>query len=404
MALSTDQSDILTLWYLVNASLSSYHKLLKTYGSPALAVRAGTTAWQTLGMHNNHISRLEDNHILQTFLHDVATAISNNVYQVVFLGDKDYPSALAQLYDPPPVLFYRGNIQRLNQTQIAIVGSRKPSDYAQKMTFDIAQYLVQCGYVITSGLAQGIDTYAHQGALAQSTPSTQGYTVGVMGTGIDICYPKNNESLFDTILQQGGCLVSELLPKTPASKHTFPRRNRLIAGLSVATIVTEAAIQSGSLITARLAAEQGKQVFALPNRIDNAGAEGCHHLIREGATLIYHPLQVIDDVKNQALTLPTHFSKADSLFGQSDDFYNNPPPSPKHVSTHQTKPQHTQSTPLIALPEHLQALFEKLSDTPQDIDTLIDKTGITTADLLVQLTELEILGLITQIGGRYAKI
>ena len=297
--LSAEQRAVLALWTEVNASLSAYHKLISNFGTAGLAWNAKVEAWRQLGIHSTHLKRHEQPEQTLTTIDKIQQALLDGKYGLLFADQPDYPAQLLEIYDPPPLLFYRGDKARLQQAQIAIVGSRKPTAHAQKITFDMAQYLAQAGYIITSGLALGVDKRAHLGALAQSDAEYQGRTVGVMGTGIDVNYPNHHDELFSQIIDQGGCIVSELLPHTQPHKHTFPRRNRLVAGLSLATIVTEATIQSGSLITARLTSEQGKQVFAIPSHIDNSNAEGCHHLIREGATLIYHPQHVLEDINNQ---------------------------------------------------------------------------------------------------------
>ncbi|MDO5651835.1 MAG: DNA-processing protein DprA [Moraxella sp.] len=392
-----NQSAVLALWFVVNASLSSYHKLVAAFGSAKEALSASADDWQALGIHQAHRQRLQDSNGLQVFLSSVAQDLKERRYQVLLATDDDYPAMLHDIYDPPPILFYQGDSKRLNEPQIAIVGSRKPTSYAEKVSFDLAQYLAQCGYVITSGLADGVDRQAHLGAMAQHDSGLLGRTVGVMGTGIDVCYPKANQGLFADIVQTGGCLVTELLPKTPASKFTFPRRNRLVAGLSLATIVTEAALQSGSLITARLTAEQGKQVFAVPSRIDNPNAEGCHHLIREGATLIYHPTQILDEIQNTHTftALPKTFSQGVSEYIEisTTNDSTNPPKIPP-------------STPVQAtqdIPKHLQVVYDCLENNPQDLDTLVVQTGLPVGELLAKLTELEIFGFAKQMGGRYGR-
>ncbi|OOS07409.1 DNA processing protein [Moraxella cuniculi DSM 21768] len=392
----TDKQAVLALWYIVNTSLISYYKLITYCNNAKDALLADTSVWQNLAIHKLHIKRWHDSADVLAFVEKIKQEVSLGSYQVCFLSDDDYPPLLKEIYDPPPVLFYRGNIKRLTDRQIAIVGSRKPSTEAEKITFDLAQYLVQAGYTITSGLAWGIDKQAHLGAMAQ-LPALSGRTVGVLGTGIDVCYPRNHNALFAQIVQDGGCLVSELLPATPASKHTFPRRNRLVAGLSKAVVVTEAALQSGSLITARLCAEQGKQVFAIPSNIYNSNAEGCHHLIREGATLIYHPDQILEDVGRQdddfLPMLPKTFSQGVSVYDGDD----------KLAKNHSSKSDVNHDTPdSVAVPEHLTKLYHVL-DKPCDLDTLVVATNQEVGSLLAGLMELEILGLIIQSGGHYVK-
>lgn len=399
--LSDEQRAILALWFELNASLSSYHKLIHNYDSAQLAWQAGVESWRQLGIHHSHLTRHEHPEKTRASIDTIQQALIEEKYGLLFADQLNYPAQLLEIYDPPPLLFYRGNSELLRWAQIAIVGSRKPTAHAQKITFDMAQYLAQAGYVITSGLAIGVDKRAHLGALAQTDVACQGRTVGVMGTGIDVNYPNHHDRLFSQIIEQGGCIISELLPHTLPHKHTFPRRNRLVAGLSLATIVTEATIKSGSLITARLTSEQGKQVFAIPSHIDNSNAEGCHHLIREGATLVYHPQQVLDDISVQ---LPSqsqqhqldHNSKAQSL---DKSVFNQSATIKKTI-----KPQEVKPAPSITVPEHLTTLFEKLDWHGQDLDALILVTELVPAQLIGQLMELELLGAVTVQGGRYLRI
>ncbi len=399
--LSDEQRAILALWFELNASLSSYHKLIHNYDSAQLAWQAGVESWRQLGIHHSHLTRHEHPEKTRASIDTIQQALIEEKYGLLFADQPNYPAQLLEIYDPPPLLFYRGNSELLRWAQIAIVGSRKPTAHAQKITFDMAQYLAQAGYVITSGLAIGVDKRAHLGALAQTDVTCQGHTVGVMGTGIDVNYPNHHDRLFSQIIEQGGCIISELLPHTLPHKHTFPRRNRLVAGLSLATIVTEATIKSGSLITARLTSEQGKQVFAIPSHIDNSNAEGCHHLIREGATLVYHPQQVLDDISVQ---LPSqsqqhqldHNSKAQSL---DKSVFNQSATIKKTI-----KPQEVKPAPSITVPEHLTTLFEKLDWHGQDLDALILVTELVPAQLIGQLMELELLGAVTVQGGRYSRI
>ena len=400
--LSDDQRAILALWFELNASLSSYHKLIHSYGSAQLALQAGVESWRQLGMHHTHLTRHEQPEQTRASVDNIQQALIDNKYGLLFAEQPNFPTQLLEIYDPPPLLFYRGNSELLHHTQIAIVGSRKPTTHAQKITFDMAQYLAQAGYIITSGLAIGVDKRAHLGALAQTDVALQGRTVGVMGTGIDVNYPNHHDQLFSQIIDKGGCIISELLPHTLPHKHTFPRRNRLVAGLSIATIVTEATIQSGSLITARLTSEQGKQVFAIPSHIDNANAEGCHHLIREGATLIYHPQQVLDDVSSQ-LPVQSQFQPQFNEHSRTQTLNQAVSSSPV-TSKKTTKPQQIKAVPSITIPEHLTALFEQLDWHGQDLDALIIASNLAPAQLIGQLMELELAGAITVQGGRYLRI
>ena len=399
--LSVEQRAILALWYEVNASLSAYHKLINSFDNAEQAWAASFSAWKALGIHQTHLKRHEQQEQTVANIDKIEQALASEHYQLLFSDQPEFPTQLLQIYDPPPLLFYRGNSTRLQQAQIAMVGSRKPTTHAQKITFDIAQYLAQTGYVVTSGLAMGVDKCAHLGALAQTDKDYQGRTIGVMGTGINVYYPNHHDKLFAQIVEQGGCIISELLPHTQPHKHTFPRRNRLVAGLSLATIVTEATIQSGSLITARLTSEQGKQVFAIPSHIDNKNAEGCHHLIREGATLIYHPDQVISDVNMQLHYPKSQPSVIESACQPTVDR------SHKSVTTNGLSQRTNQlvPTPLpLKVPDHLTTIYELLDWHGQDLDALLVSSKLTPPQLIGQLMELELLGAIDVQGGRYLRL
>lgn len=409
--LSAEQRAVLALWTEVNASLSAYHKLISNFGTAGLAWDAKVEAWRQLGIHSTHLKRHEQPEQTLTTIDKIQQALLDGKYGLLFADQPDYPAQLLEIYDPPPLLFYRGDKARLQQAQIAIVGSRKPTAHAQKITFDMAQYLAQAGYIITSGLAMGVDKRAHLGALAQSDTEYQGRTIGVMGTGIDVNYPNHHDKLFSQIIDQGGCIVSELLPHTQPHKHTFPRRNRLVAGLSLATIVTEATIQSGSLITARLTSEQGKQVFAIPSHIDNSNAEGCHHLIREGATLIYHPQHVLEDINNQldyrAHTYQSSSNAESSIeqttLSQSSNSLNTEKLSSKSIN--QSPQSNLKPSSLTSvIPEHLALIYEQLDWHGQDLDALLNTTDMSAAQLIGQLMELELLGVISVQGGRYLRV
>ncbi len=403
--LSIEQRAILALWYEVNASLSAYHKLISNFDEAQLAWQAKLEAWRQLGIHSTHLKRHEQPEQTQANIDKIQQALTEGRYGLLFADQSDYPAQLLQIYDPPPLLFYRGNKARLQQAQIAMVGSRKPTAHAQKITFDMAQYLAQAGYIITSGLAMGVDKRAHLGALAQVDAEYQGRTVGVMGTGIDVNYPNHHDQLFTQIIDQGGCIISELLPHTQPHKHTFPRRNRLVAGLSLATIVTEATIQSGSLITARLTSEQGKQVFAIPSHIDNANAEGCHHLIREGATLIYHPQQVLEDVNNQLDYEGYSYKTTAMPTSNTSQTAHSIDTERSSISAIGQSPQSTIKSPrsAVVVPEHLRIVYEQLDWHGQDLDTLIITTQLAPPQLIGQLMELELLGIISVQGGRYLR-
>src|SRR5690554_1091366 len=211
--------------------------------------------------------------------------------QVLGFDHAHYPRLLTEIPDPPLVLWVRGELTALGLPQLGIVGSRHASRSGAKLAYDFSSALARSGVIACSGLALGIDAAAHRGCVDQ-----QKATVAVLGTGVDRIYPRQHQPLAEQILASGGALVSEYPPGTAPLQGHFPRRNRIISGLSVGTLVVEAAIRSGSLITARLALEQGREVFAIPGSIHNPLSRGCHALIREGATLVETVAQVIEQL------------------------------------------------------------------------------------------------------------
>jgi DNA processing protein len=206
--------------------------------------------------------------------------------RVVNIGDARYPRLLGLIQNPPKKLYYRGDISLASMASVAVVGARKATDYGKWAAFNLARSIAEYGLAVVSGMAFGIDSEAHRGALAAG-----GKTVAVFGCGADICYPARNRRLMDEILENG-LIISEFEPGVKPREFTFPMRNRIISGLSVATAVVEAGLRSGSLITAERAAEQGRTVYAVPGNINRAMSFGCNKLIRDGAL----PIVVLDDI------------------------------------------------------------------------------------------------------------
>ena len=208
-------------------------------------------------------------------------------HHIITLIDEDYPVQLKQISDPPPILYANGDTSLLNRPQIAIVGSRNPSASGMENAIEFSKQLAQCGLVITSGLASGIDAQAHLGALA-----VQQKTIAVCGTGLDRIYPAKHKHLAHQVVNSG-LLISEFMIGTPAIANNFPKRNRIISGLSLGALIVEAQVKSGSLITARLANEQGREVFAIPGSIHNPQSSGPHQLIKQGASLVSNATDII---------------------------------------------------------------------------------------------------------------
>jgi|TARA_R100001143_G_scaffold13061_2_gene14515 DNA processing protein len=282
-----------------------------------------------------------------------------------------YPELLKQIPDPPALLFVQGDINLLGKWQLAIVGSRNPSASGRDTAFEFARYLADGDIVITSGLASGIDAAAHKGALAAS-----GKTIAVIGTGLDRVYPAANRDLAHHIAEIGA-IVSEFPLGTSPKAENFPRRNRIISGLSLGTLVVEAAVKSGSLITARMAMEQGREVFAIPGSIHNPLSRGCHQLIREGAKLVETANDIIEELGALAGFVP-----------QLEDPYAT---TEKVLAT-------------AELDKDYQQLFEFLGYDPIHIDILIDKSGLTADAVSSMLLLLELQGQVASLpGGRYVR-
>jgi DNA processing protein len=218
--------------------------------------------------------------------------------KIISFNDKHYPLLLKQIYDPPLILFIQGNIELLNQTQLAMVGSRNASITGRENAFEFAKQLASLGWVITSGLALGIDGAAHKGVLA-----VKGHTIAVVATGLDQVYPARHRELAKSILDNNGAIVSEFLPSTPPKPGYFPKRNRIISGLSAGVLVVEATIKSGSLVTARCAIEQNREIFAMPSTINNPQAKGCHWLIKQGAKLVEDIADIVDEIEQMPISV-----------------------------------------------------------------------------------------------------
>ena len=217
--------------------------------------------------------------------------IKKNNIKVISINDKEYPESLKRIYDPPIVLYANGNLNLLNNKSIAIVGCRLCSVYGKIITKKLAYNLSEKNITIISGMARGIDSYAHIGAL-----EAKGSTIAVLGSGIDVIYPKENERLYYEIIRNNGLILSEYIVGTKPIPINFPRRNRIISALSNGVLVTEAKIRSGSFITVDFALEQGKEIFSVPGNINSANSEGTNSLIKQGAKLVTCVEDILDEI------------------------------------------------------------------------------------------------------------
>ncbi|MDJ0805719.1 MAG: DNA-processing protein DprA [Gammaproteobacteria bacterium] len=356
-------------WLLVSQARGigsrTFLKLLTHFGDPETILSASTTQLEATGLTRGSIEALRqaDPKTIQPSLEWLNQA----EHDLLTLNHPCYPTLLAEIYDPPPVLFVHGDPQLLNQPQLAIVGSRNPTPSGIDNAREFARCLAAAGLMITSGLAIGIDGAAHEGALLQ------GSTIAVTGTGLDRVYPARHKALAHRIVQHG-LLVSEFPPGTQAKPENFPRRNRIISGLSVGTLVVEATQRSGSLITARLALEQGREVFAIPGSIHNPQARGCHRLIREGAKLV----ESVNDISEELSSLLGGLAVA-----------SNPGPSDK-----------LQKNPTGLKADHA-ALLEAMGFDPISVDDMIGRTGLTADVVSSMLLLLELEGHVSSVPGGY---
>jgi DNA processing protein len=257
-----------------------FRTLIDAFGNASSALSAPAAAWRALKLPAACADARRDETVRQRVTATLAWLEQCN-HHLLMWDHADYPALLAELPDAPPLLYVAGNPALLQQPQLAIVGSRRASKPGMDTAHAFARSLAGGGFVITSGMALGIDGAAHQGALAVG-----GKTVAVLGTGLNQIYPPRHRHLAADIVAQGGAMISELPLDSPPVPASFPLRNRIISGLSLGVLVVEASPSSGSLITARLALEQGREVYAIPGSIHHPGARGCHQLIRDGAALV----------------------------------------------------------------------------------------------------------------------
>ena len=285
----------LTLSHVRHLGPITFNKLLNEFGTPDAILSAGRSKLQSAGVSNQVIEGILSPDIQE--ITDDLEWLAHPSHHVITIHDSYYPKLLIQIADPPPILYAIGEKefvpQLLSEPQLAIIGSRNATANGKQIATEFAQGLVQSGLIVTSGLADGIDGAAHKGALIPSS----GATIAVTACGLDRVYPANHKLLAEQISKQG-LLISEFPIGTKPKPGHFPRRNRIISGLSLGVLVVEASSKSGSLITARIAGEQGREVFAIPGSIHSPLSKGCHSLIRNGAKLIETVADILEEIKN----------------------------------------------------------------------------------------------------------
>ncbi len=361
----------LALLHCPGIGTKRYADLLQRYGDPVTVFNYGVKELgSSSGLPKETVAWLR-NPDWSVIEKDLAWLTSSDSHHIITLADPIYPPLLREIDDPPPLLFVNGDPNSLKTPQLGIVGSRNPSPGGQENARNFAKSLAQAGLTITSGLALGIDAAAHQGALLG-----HGVTIAVTGTGLDRVYPARHRNLAHQIAA-AGALISEFPIGTPPLADHFPRRNRIISGLSLGTLVVEAAPLSGSLITARLAAEQGREVFAIPGSIHNPLARGCHALIRQGAKLV----ETVEDIIEELGPL------AKLNYSLNHDV--------EHSTGHDTPDLDSQQLKLL----------ENMGYDPVSVDTLVGHANLTTEQVSAILLVLELQGVVSSAaGGLYTRV
>ncbi|UCB56009.1 MAG: DNA-processing protein DprA [Thiotrichales bacterium] len=348
-----------------------YHQLLNVFGSPHRALAASTASLARLGLKTETIQYIQN-----TGADDIAPDLDwlqHDDHHVISLHDARYPELLKTIPSAPPLLFVRGDPDFLQLPQLAMVGSRTPTAAGRQTATDFARHLSQAGITITSGLARGIDAASHHGAL-----DCLAGTVALVAHGLDIVYPAENRKLAEAI-SQNGAIVTEHPIGTRPLKAYFPRRNRIISGMSLGTLVVEAAPRSGSLITSKHALEQGREVFAIPGSIHNPLARGCHQLIRQGAKLVETASDILEEL---SALLPAEL--------------------PRQRQPDADARNDNQSS-LILDPDH-QKLLKCLAYEPTPMDELVNRSGFAASEVASMLLILELEGCVVSESGLYTRV
>lgn len=383
----SDDTDALLRLLATGGPSAPRRQLLAAHASPAAALEAGPRAWREAGL-----SEAQQNALRGPAPREQSRSqdwLQAPDHHLLGWHDPDYPALLRRAPSPPLALFVAGNPALLWHPAVAVVGSRSPTPGGRDNAADFARALAASGLAVASGLAAGIDAAAHEAALAAG-----GLTLAVIGTGPDVAYPRSHAGLLARIATHGA-VVSEHPPGTGPQRQHFPSRNRILAGLTLGTLVIEAAERSGALITARQASEAGREVFAVPGSIHNPLARGCHRLIREGAGLVESASEVI------AALAPVAAELADDLRTRLAA-----PTSPGHGEAPTTRqPRERDSTPVQhggpADDPDYQKLWLALGHDPTGMDQLVERTGLTAAQLSSMLLLMELEGRVSSKHGRY---
>jgi len=358
----------LTLWRVPGVGSQRFHHLLNLFGSPQHVLAASTHQLTKAGI-SKELAAVIAEFSPDNAQPDMDWLAAEENRHIISIHDERYPDLLKQIDSPPALLYVQGDPSLLSDPQLAIVGSRNPTQYGRDIAYQFSRHLASAGLCITSGLALGIDGHSHKGAL-----DADGVTIAVTATGLDRIYPARHKDLAHAIGERG-VIVSEYPIGTPVRAQSFPRRNRIISGLSLGTLVVEAAVRSGSLITARYASEQGREVFAIPGSIHNPLSRGCHHLLRQGAKLVETGEHILEELAPHLRTAMKPAEEQPSVGNEkknADDF---------------------------GLDGDQKRLLDVMGYEPIPVDQMVVQTGLTTEAVSSMLLVLELQGHITAYGG-----
>jgi DNA processing protein len=344
-------------------------KLLREFGSPEAIFGASLTALEAQRLPAAVAQEIHQRRPLSLAAKELAQVQALGV-RLLTWDEPHYPARLREIYDPPPLLYVRGNIELLGRHLISIVGTRRPTPYGNQIAERLGRDLADRGVVVSSGLARGIDASAHKGALSSAT----GATIGVLGCGIDVVYPKENKKLFNEMSQRGA-VISEFPLGTFAAPQNFPIRNRIIAGMALGVVVVEGQQYSGSLITARLAMEFGREVYGVPGNATQPSSFGPNQLIKQGAKLVTGWEDIVEE-------LPTPV-RAELL--------------PVESASHEERAALVEA----GLAPNERPLYDLLSaDEARQVDELVELTGMSSSEVLAALFDLELKGVVRQLPGK----
>lgn len=383
MRLNEEQREWLTLALVPGVGSTHFIRLLARYRTPGNVLQAGRSELSEVVPPKlaQQIAQYADVADVQTQERLLEEYDAN----IVTLNDANYPVRLGEIYDPPLVLFTRGELIEEDEYAVAIVGTRRATPYGIRVAERLGRELAARGITVVSGMATGIDSAAHRGALEAG-----GRTIAVLGCGVDIVYPRQNADLMHAIEKQG-CVISQFPMGIEPMKGNFPRRNRVMSGMTLGTVVVQAPARSGALITAHSAVEQGREVFAVPGEIGVANSEGPHALIREGAKLVEN----VEDILVE-LNLPVQVRQPQSLEAPANV-------TPAATAHSETAAPSTQPTPALAMPamsDSERGILGVLSENGSFVDEIAAACRVSVSETLSALTILELKGLVRQFSGK----